>query len=296
MSTSTDAVPDSAPDSLLDGAPPVEGNDAGGSGDTDKGAAGKGKSQGAAKGRISALQPYLPGRREALFLAGGVLLGGAVGAGGLLASHREPAVPERDDEAELTARDGKERLEAGNARYVAGAPLHPDQSVERRALLAEGQRPFAAILSCADSRVPPETLFDQGIGDLFVARSAGQVIDRAVMGSLQYGVEHLGVSLLVVLGHSRCGAVKATVEYLDSEEATGTDIDALVTAILPAVKEAEELGAEGDDLLDTSININVERIVEKLKGAPLIAEAASLRTIKVVGAVYDLATGEVDWL
>jgi carbonic anhydrase len=288
MTATTDAAPDAA-GSLLDGAPPVDAEDDAAAAAGSTGSAGR-------SGRLAAVTPYLPGRREALFLAGGLLAGGAFGGGATFLSQRTPAPPQRDDEVEVTAKQAKELLEAGNARFVAGTPLHPDQAVTRRDAVAEAQHPFAAVLSCADSRVPPEALFDQGLGDLFVVRSAGQVVDHAVMGSLQYGVDHLGVSLLVVLGHSACGAVKATIESLDGGEPSGTDIDALVTGVLPAVKEAEELGAEGQELLDVSIQINVERVVEAMKVAKVIGEANSLREIKVVGAIYDLATGEVEWL
>lgn len=292
MTASTDATPETAGDSLLPGAP-RESTENAADGD---GADGKDRKGGKAGGLLAPVAPYLPGRREALFLAGGLLLGGLGGGGYTYLQHREVPPPQRDDEEEISAKEAKERLETGNARFVAGTPIHPDQALTRREAVAEGQHPFAAILSCADSRVPPETLFDQGLGDLFVVRSAGQVVDHAVMGSLQYGVEHLGVSLLVVMGHSACGAVKATIETLDGGEPTNTDVDALVAGVTPAVKEAEELGAEGEELLDVSIQINVEKIVEKLKVAPVIGEASSLREIKVVGAIYDLATGEVEWL
>lgn len=289
--TATDAAPDATPGSLLPGAPRESTEDAADGADDGKG--------GRATGLLAPVAPYLPGRREALFLAGGLLAGGLAGGGaGWLGTRPAPVVapPQRDDEEAVSAKEAKERLEQGNLRFVAGTPLHPDQAVSRRDAVAEGQAPFAAVLSCADSRVPPETLFDQGLGDLFVVRSAGEVIDHAVMGSLQYGVEHLGVSLLVVLGHSSCGAVKATIEALDGGKPTGTDVDALVAGLLPAVKEAKGLGAEGDELLDVSIQMNVEHIVDDLKVAKVIGEAYDLRQIRVVGAIYDLATGEVEWL
>jgi carbonic anhydrase len=239
---------------------------------------------------------YLPGRREALFLAGGTMAGVLLGGGGVFAAHRESPPPQRDDSVELTAKEARERLEAGNARYLAGTPQYPDQGLRRRQELTEGQHPFAVVLSCADSRVDPETLFDQGLGDLFVVRSAGQVIDDAVLGSLQYGVEHLGVRLVVVLGHSRCGAVTATIETLKSGKPTGTAIDSLVAGITPAVREAQKLGAEEDELLDVAIQINVEHLVTQLKGAPVVGAAASRRETKVIGAVYDLEGGEVEWI
>ncbi len=253
-------------------------------------------------GRAAALAKYVPGRREALFLLGGSVLGGtfAGGAWGASAMSGDGAngeVHERDDEEKLSGKEAQKRLIEGNERFVHGASVHPDQAVDRRKALREGQHPFAAVLSCADSRVPPELLFDQGLGDLFVVRSAGQVVDHAVLGSLQYGVAELGTPLLVVLGHSRCGAVKATVEAVEKHaKPTGTDIDALVSAIRPSVQEAEELGATEKNILSISIDLNVERIVERLKAAPVLAAAAKTRKVKIVGATYDLASGEVEWL
>ena len=254
----------------------------------------------AAEGRAAAIAKFLPGRREALFLLGGSILG-ASGGGAFAASaasgdsHGE--APERDDKDELTSKEALELLKAGNERFVHGSAVHPDQAVDRRKALREGQHPFAAILSCADSRVPPELVFDQGFGDLFVVRSAGQVIDHAVMGSLQYGIAELGVPLLVVMGHSRCGAVKATIEAVEKHvKPTGTDIDALVAAIKPSVEEAHELGATEKNILPVSIDLNVERVVEQLKHAPVLSAASKTRKVKIVGATYDLATGEVDWL
>jgi len=258
-------------------------------------------SDAAPAGRSGRFTTYLPGRREALFLLGGSVLGasfagGAWGATAVSAGAADAAAERADDE-KLTSRQALARLAAGNARFVAGTAVHPDQSVDRRAALREGQHPFATVLACADSRVAPELLFDQGLGDLFVVRSAGQVVDHAVLGSLQYGVGELETPLLVVLGHSRCGAVKATVEAIEKHaKATGTDIDALVAAIRPAVEEAEELGASEKNLLSVSIDMNVERVVENLKTAPVLAAAAKLRKVKIVGATYDVATGQVEWL
>ena len=252
-------------------------------------------------GRAGALAKYLPGRREALFLLGGSLFGASLAGGAwgatAVSAGAAGAAAERSDDDKLTSRQALARLAAGNVRFVSGSSVHPDQSVERRTALREGQRPFAAVLACADSRVAPELLFDQGLGDLFVVRSAGQVVDHAVLGSLQYGVGELATPLLVVLGHSRCGAVKATVEAIEKHaKPSGTDIDALVAAIRPAVEEAEELGATEKTLLSVSIDMNVERIVEQLKTAPVLAEAAKLRKVKIVGATYDIATGQVEWL
>jgi len=235
------------------------------------------------------------GRRGALSLAGLGLVSAALAACGK--GEEAAAVPERVDTKEIEAKDGKERLVAGNERYVGGTPAYPDQSLTRRKKLGQGQKPFAAVLSCADSRVPPEIVFDQGLGDLFVVRSAGQVLDRAVLGSLQFGVGELEVPLLVVLGHTKCGAVKATVEAIEKKTApSGTDIDALVAAITPSVEEAEEAGIEASELVGAAIEFNVEAVVERLGQAKVLRAAEKKRKLKVLGAVYDVETGEVDFL
>lgn len=232
-----------------------------------------------------------------------VLRLGAVGAGALLlsacgkkaaAEPAEAAVPERDDAAEISPKEARTRLEEGNVRFVEGKSQYPDQSLERRKKLGEGQAPFAAVLSCADSRVPPELVFDQGLGDLFVVRSAGQVVDDAVLGTLQFGVGELHTPLLLVLGHTACGAVKATIEAVQKKAPpSGTSIDALVTALKPAVAEAEESGAGEEELLGAAVTNNVDRVVEQLKGAKVLSPAIKAGKLRVFGAVYDIATGEV---
>jgi carbonic anhydrase len=188
-----------------------------------------------------------------------------------------------------------ERIKAGGERFASGGVHRPDQDTTYRATLAAGQHPFACVLSCVDSRVPPEIVFDQGLGDLFVARTAGQVIDRAVLGSIQYGVAELKIPLLVVVGHEKCGAVKATLEAVEKHSApSGTDIDALVTAIKPAVVKAEE--EKATDMLDAAVRHNVMNIVADLGTKAILSTAVTAGTLKIVGARYDLDTGEVEWL
>jgi carbonic anhydrase len=191
--------------------------------------------------------------------------------------------------------EGIARLKAGNARFVSGKPTHPDQSVARRTELAGGQKPFAVILSCVDSRVPPELLFDQGLGDLFVARSAGQVLDDAVQGSIEYGIAELQVPLLVVLGHEKCGAVKATLEAVEKQSPPmGNDIDALVEAVRPAVEKAE--ADKAPDRLDAAVHNNVVNIVAALGEDPVLAAAVAAGKLTIAGARYDLDTGTVEFL
>lgn len=242
-----------------------------------------------------AARPPAPGRRQALGLAGLAALGAVLAACGK--DEETVVVPERVDSKPVSVKEARERLVAGNERYVAGEPAHPDQSLARRKKLGDGQKPFAAVLSCADSRVPPEIVFDQGLGDLFVVRSAGQVLDRAVLGSLQFGVGELGVPLLVVLGHTECGAVKATVEAIEKKaQPSGTDIDALVEWVAGSVQEAEEAGIEADGLVGAAIEFNIEHVVERLGTAKVLQTAAKKRQLKVLGALYDVDTGEVEFL
>ncbi|MGB8169328.1 MAG: carbonic anhydrase [Chthoniobacteraceae bacterium] len=180
-----------------------------------------------------------------------------------------------------------ERLLEGNKRFVAGTPVHPHQNNDYRASLAAGQKPFVSILTCADSRVSPELVFDQGLGDIFDCRVAGNILDDAVLGSLEYAVEHLHTALIVVLGHEKCGAVKAAV---DGGHAEG-HIGQLVEAIAPAVAEVK--GQPGE-VLDNAVRANVRRVVKLLSVAgPIISEHVQSGKLKIVGARYDLATGSV---
>ena len=137
----------------------------------------------------------------------------------------------------LSATEALERLKVGNQRFISGELAHPNTRPERRKELMAGQSPFATIITCADSRVPVEILFDQGLGDLFVIRVAGNISDDAILGSVEYAAAILGVNLTVVMGHKSCGAVGAAVDYIVGDGArTGTHIDALVDAIRPAVE------------------------------------------------------------
>lgn len=188
----------------------------------------------------------------------------------------------------VTPEDALKRLLDGNARYVAAKATHPDQTPERRTAVAGAQSPFAVVVGCSDSRVPPEVIFDQGLGDLFVVRTAGHVLDDAGLGSLEYAVEHLGAHLIVVLGHERCGAVDAAVKGLKAEG----HVAALVKAIRPAVEWAR--GKPGD-WLDNAVRANVALATKNLRTAkPLLGEFVEERKLKVVGVRYDLDTGAVE--
>jgi carbonic anhydrase len=183
-----------------------------------------------------------------------------------------------------------QQLIDGNQRYAAGHPLHPNQDADRRTEVAGGQHPIAIVVGCSDSRVPPEIVFDQGLGDIFVVRVAGNVVDDQALGSIEYAVEHLHVHLIVVLGHEKCGAVAAAVE---GGEAPG-HIASIVEAIQPAVEKAR---TEPGDLLDNAINENVLRVVQQIKTSqPILAHEVQADGLTVVGARYNLAPGTVQWL
>jgi carbonic anhydrase len=178
----------------------------------------------------------------------------------------------------VTADEALVRLLEGNRRYAAGRLEGPGRDERRRKQQAEGQTPFAVILGCADSRVPTEIVFDQGIGDLFVVRVAGNTaVDHVTLGSLEFAVSILQCPLLVVLGHEKCGAVKATVDAVVKGERPAGHLAALVDPILPAV--------EGRDL-DTAVKENVRRQVAKL--------AETFTSTTVVGAEYGLYSGRVE--
>jgi carbonic anhydrase len=193
------------------------------------------------------------------------------------------------DGSALSADEALKQLMAGNKRYADGKATRRHQDAARRSEVAKGQEPMATILSCSDSRVPPEIVFDQGLGDLFVVRVAGNIAEAHGAGSIEYAVEHLGSPLIVVLGHERCGAVEAT---LNGGDAHG-HIQWLVDAIRPAVDKAK--GKQGD-ALDNAVTSNVTMVVERLKTLmkPSLAEMA--KRVKIVGAHYDLDTGVVELL
>jgi len=191
----------------------------------------------------------------------------------------------------LTPDAAFERLMKGNARYVAGNSTRHDFRHQREALVA-GQNPFAGILSCADSRIVPDYTFDTGRGDLFVCRVAGNFADDESIASFEYGVEHLSVPLLMVLGHQSCGAVTAAIESIKDNTTLPGHLPSLVTALTPAVRAAMN---EPGNLLDNAIRDNVKLAVEKLKTAtPIIDKAVGEKKLRVVGGVYKLGSGKVE--
>jgi carbonic anhydrase len=188
----------------------------------------------------------------------------------------------------LTPDQALTQLLHGNERFVAGWPDHPNQSARRRREVSDtGQQPYAIILSCADSRVPPEIIFDQGLGDVFVIRVAGNVLDEVILGTIEYAVEHLHTPLVMVLGHDKCGAVTAAVERVP----TNNHVQAVVDALQPALTLAE---AQEGDRISTAIDANIRYAVKTLHASePVLMGACAAGQLRIVGARYNLDTGEV---
>lgn len=191
----------------------------------------------------------------------------------------------------MTAEKVLSALKEGNRRFVEDRLVHPRRTPQRRIELADGQHPLASILTCSDSRVVPEILFDQGLGDLFVVRVAGHIVDDTVLGSLEYSAAHLHVPVIVVLGHTKCGAVTAAV----SDTAGHDDhTRALVEAIRPAVEMAR--GDEGN-LERNAVYANVRIVADGLKSSTrTLAGLRDREGLRIIGAVYDIDTGAVEWL
>jgi len=190
----------------------------------------------------------------------------------------------------VSADDALKELMDGNRRFMEEHQKHPHEDRQWRYSLTEGQSPFAVVLTCSDSRVAPEIIFDQGLGDLFVIRVAGNVAREKVIGSIEYAVAHLGSKLVVVMGHEKCGAVGAS---LGTDEIEG-HIGAIIQAIKPAVYLAKQM--EGD-LLTNSIRNNAQMVAEQLREAhPILIREIKDGGVKVVPAYYKISTGEVELL
>lgn len=191
-----------------------------------------------------------------------------------------------------TADEALKELKAGNERFVKGKAAHHNQGLKRVKEVVAGQKPEAVILGCADSRVPPEVIFDEGIGDLFVVRVAGNIAEPATTGSIEYAAEHLGVPLIVVLGHHKCGAVKATAEAHGPAEG---NIGEIVKELQPAVEAARaKPGKRG--LVDDAVHANVDVVKQQLTSESKVLEhLVHEGKVKIVTAVYDLDSGKVEW-
>jgi carbonic anhydrase len=209
------------------------------------------------------------------------LVGAALGIAYVAAQEKPPT-------ADAVLRE----LKAGNDHHVAHQYQHPHQTAARQQELAGGQHPHACILSCADSRVAPEIILDQGLGDLFDVRVAGNVATDSEVASIEYAAEHLHTPVVVVMGHQKCGAVTAAAEA-GTGPAEG-HLGVLLSLIRPAVQSAK---AQSGDVVDNAVRINVENVVRQLRAStPLLAGLVSKGELTVVGAVYSLDTGKVNWL
>jgi carbonic anhydrase len=187
----------------------------------------------------------------------------------------------------LTAAAALAELRAGNHRFVTGAPIHPNQDAGRRFALADAQAPFCVIFGCSDSRLAAEIIFDRGLGDLFVVRTAGHVIGAEVLGSIDYAITVLDVPLVVVLGHSSCGAVQSAWDTLNGGMQPSGHLRAVVDAILPSVRSARNQGVHD---VDWVVDVHVRRTVDRLLHE--LTPAAAGRCA-VVGMSYDLRVGQV---
>jgi len=187
----------------------------------------------------------------------------------------------------LTSEEALRKLMDGNQRFVSQKPIHPNQNMDRVREIRNGQNPFAMILGCSDSRVPPEIIFDQGLGDIFVIRVAGNILDETVIASAEYAAEHLGVSLLMVLGHGNCGAVTAAIEGGRHQGS----IHSLVKAIDPAIRMSKY---KAGDTLANAIEANVLMVVDQLQSSkPILSHLHQNGSLKIIGALYDMESGKV---
>jgi carbonic anhydrase len=235
--------------------------------------------------------------RSSFMHAGAAARPGAAGIVGIRSDLSSSSGPTTTTTLPVT--DGDEalaRLMAGNARFVAGQPLNQGRGTLRRAETAQGQSPFAVILSCSDSRVSPEIIFDEGLGDLFVVRVAGNTAETPIVqGSIEYSVEHLHTLLVMVLGHQACGAVKAALDTVAGAPAAAGQITSLVTPILPAAHNVRSLPK--DRQLDAAIAQNVTNQVAILRTLqPTLAPEITDGRVKLVGAEYVLDSGGVQLL
>ena len=202
------------------------------------------------------------------------------------------AVPTRDVQAAISPDAALQRLREGNARFVAGQPIQCDLRAQVRAS-AGGQAPFAAVLGCIDSRVPPELVFDQRLGDIFAARVAGNFVNDDILGSLEFATQLAGARLIVVLGHTECGAIKGAVDNAKLGHLTG-----LLAQIRPSLERLHYRGTPSSKdkaLVQRVAERNVQDAVTRLNAAPVLAALVKAGQLRIVGAMHDVATGRIGW-
>lgn len=226
----------------------------------------------------------------------GCLAAGALSAGPLVAPALLGAARAADPvpKTTLSADQALARLKEGNEAFVKGGACVPTGGPARVAELARGQAPFAVIVACSDSRTPPEHIFGGGLGEIFIIRVAGNTVDDVALGSIEYGVAVLGAPLVLVLGHSACGAVKAAVDMVENATDLPGSINAVVEPILPAVLRAKKAGG---DVVTASIRENVAlTLLHAEQSSTILAEGRKSGRVRMEGGVYDLATGKVELL
>lgn len=223
-------------------------------------------------------------RRQMMIAAGGIGLAGTLGS----------QVQANDDELQVvSATEGIKRLKAGNLRFANGKPKHSHSSQEWRKMLLSSQNPFAVILGCADSRVPVEMIFDQGFGDLFVIRNAGNVVLDDVIGSVEYAVLHLKTKLVVVMGHEGCGAVTAALQTRAQRMKEPPELQHVLRLIDPAIKDIDP---DSKGAVNKGVEANVNYTVKKARQVCASRNHPALEGLEFVGAVYSLNTGKVRFL
>jgi carbonic anhydrase len=184
-----------------------------------------------------------------------------------------------------------DKLKEGNARFVSGQPVHPDETLTRIRELKKGQSPFATVVSCSDSRLPPELIFDQGLGDIFSIRTAGNIVGDYELGSIEYSVEHLHCKLIVVMGHENCGAIQA---YASSENENHNDHIQKIIDYIASEEEEENIPDSLRSNIDVLVKANVTHAVNLLKSStPVLKTLVDKNEIKIIGAYYDLDSGKV---
>lgn len=200
----------------------------------------------------------------------------------------KPSVYKRTEN--VSSVDAKKLLEAGNARFVENKALDDDISKSKlKDLAINSQKPFAVIVSCSDSRVPPQNIFDQGLGDLFEIRNAGNVIDDITLGSIEYGVEHANAPLIVVLGHENCGAIKAVVDGGKSSK----NISAILDKIKPSLDKVKGSTTDKNEIYEKCENENIKTTIAAIKSSPEIKKLEQKKKVTVISAKYHIETGKV---